>query len=60
VKSIDQVSKKALYIQLDSKKGQWKKGQEETNKKKLKKIVTTAKNRFPNRNCKHCDVDEKC
>jgi hypothetical protein len=40
-------------------------GQEETNKKRDKKIAaTTKKRRDPNRHCKHCDVDghtkEKC
>jgi hypothetical protein len=40
-------------------------GQEETNKKRDKKIATTTeKRRDPNRHCKHCDVDghmkEKC
>jgi hypothetical protein len=38
VKSIDEVSKKALYIELDSRKGQQHMGQEETNKKRDKKM----------------------
>jgi hypothetical protein len=42
VKSIDEASKKALYIELDFKKGQQQKGQEETNKNKGKKIATTT------------------
>jgi hypothetical protein len=58
VKIIDEASKKALYIELDSRKRQQHMGQEETNKKRDKKIATTTeKRRDPNRHCKHCDVD---
>jgi hypothetical protein len=65
VKSIDKVSKKALYIELESKKGKPKKDQEKTSKMKLKKIIaTTKKRRDPNKHCKHCDANgnmyEKC
>jgi hypothetical protein len=65
VKNIDEARKKALYIELDSKKGEHHMGQEETNKRRDKKMTTTTeKQRDPNRHCKHCDVDghteEKC
>jgi len=58
VKIIDEVRNKALYIELDSKKIQQHMGQEETSKKRDKKIAATVeKRRDHNRNCKHCDVD---
>jgi hypothetical protein len=65
VKSIDEASKKALYIELDSKKGEHHMGQEETSKRRDKKMTaTTEKWKDLNRHCKHCDVDghmeEKC
>jgi hypothetical protein len=65
VKSIDEARKKDLYIELDSRKRQQHMGQEETNKKRDKKIsATIEKMRDPNKHCKNCDVDghteEKC
>ena len=50
VKSIDEESKKYLYIELDSREKKQHMGQEETNKKRDKKITTTTKKRRdPNR-----------
>jgi hypothetical protein len=65
VKSIHEASKKALYLELDSKKGQPHMSQEETNKKRDEKMVAiTEKRRDPIKHYKHCDVDghmkEKC
>jgi hypothetical protein len=57
VKSIDEASKKSLYIELDFKKGKQQKGQEETKDKRKKIVATTQKGKYPNRHCKHCDVD---
>jgi hypothetical protein len=43
VKNIDEARKKDLYIELDSKKGKQHMGQEETNKKRDKKMVPHTK-----------------
>jgi len=51
VKRIDEVSRKDLYIELDSRKLKYNMGQEETNKKIDKKMAAIAeKMRDPNRN----------
>jgi len=42
VKSINRVSKKTLYIELDSKKREHHMGQKETNKRRDKKMTTTS------------------
>jgi hypothetical protein len=58
VKSIYEACKKALYIELNSRQRQPRKGQEETNKTKGKMIAATIqKGKDPNRHCKHYDVD---
>jgi hypothetical protein len=65
VKRIDEARKKNLYIELDSKKRQQHISQEETDKKRDKKMKSTVeKRRDPNKHCQHCYVDgnveEKC
>ena len=48
----------SLYIDFDSRKRKHHMGQEETHKKRDKKIeITTDKRRDRERHCKHCNLD---
>ena len=58
MKTTDESSKEDIYIELDSNNGRKYMGQEETIKRRDKKMVaTTEKKRNSNIDYKHCYVD---